>query len=242
MSINSISVAGSGYGVPPLVMIPPPPNPGVQATAHTTITGGSVTTITLDNVGAGYIQNPVPVQIVPSPFDPNYLAGNAIVQAQASVVPIGAGSVSAVLCTNSGAVTTIPTLTIAGTGGTSATATAVMLQTLVGATAYSLGAGYTTAVLQTIGGVTSASPIWTNPVSEGRLFIPRAATELLTVSGGSIAAGAGAANGTIYDSGLFTGTPSVLVAAGAGALITTSASVVPLLGSAAGTFRLTPGP
>ena len=100
LSLTTVSVAGSGYGVAPLLFIAEPPAPGVQATGYCTITGGSVTGVTLTNVGAGYIAAPSAV-IVPSPFDPNL--PTLPVQAVASFGVIGAGSITAILCTNNGA-------------------------------------------------------------------------------------------------------------------------------------------
>ena len=127
----SITAAGSGYGVAPLVMVPAPPAPGVAATMHAVIASGSVTSIIVDVVGAGYKLAP-PITIVPSPFDTNLLAGNPMTNATATATIGGAGTVGAVLCLNSGAPvgSVAPTLTITGTGGSGATATAVLQSAL----------------------------------------------------------------------------------------------------------------
>src|ERR1700761_398243 len=69
---------GAGYGVAPIVMIPPPPPAqsnsngvgGIQATAIAVIASGTVSSISIVNPGAGYPTAPTAV-IVPSPFDPN---------------------------------------------------------------------------------------------------------------------------------------------------------------------------
>ena len=239
LSVSTVSVAGAGYGVPPIVMIPPPAV-GVQATAYTTLTGGSVSAVTLNNVGAGYSTTPPLAVIVPSPFDPNLIAGNAITQATVVLATVGAGSVSAVICTNPGNAVgaTAPTLTIAGTGGSSATATAYNMLTLTGASVVSAGAGYTGgAYLTTIGGIPSATAVITNPLSESRDFIPRAAQVLMAAPAGASLSSVSA----IYDGGLFIGAPSAVLA-GLLAIPTSVASVTLTLGSAAGTFRLQPAP
>ena len=75
-----------------------------------------MTGVTLTNRGAGYLTAPA-LTILPNPADPNLLSTTAIVNATATAVLIGSGSIAAVICTNPGApVTTAPTLT---TGGTS---------------------------------------------------------------------------------------------------------------------------
>lgn len=55
----TVTQAGSGFLVPPLVVIDPPPQGGIQATAYAVLTaGGAISTITMDNVGAGYTASP----------------------------------------------------------------------------------------------------------------------------------------------------------------------------------------
>jgi hypothetical protein len=236
LSVSTVSVAGSGYGVPPIVMIPPPPYPGVQATAYSTITGGSVSGVTLNNVGAGYSTTSPLAVIVPSPFDPNLIAGNAITQATVVLGTIGAGSVSAVLCTNPGNAVgaTAPTLTIAGTGGSAATATAYNMLTLTGVSVVAAGAGYTGGgYLTTVGGIPSATAVVTNPLSESRDFVPRPAQTLMAAPAGASIASVS----TLIDGGLFIGTPTAVLT-GLDAIPTSVASVTLTLGSSVGTFRL----
>src|SRR5215469_6604407 len=65
----TVITAGTGYTVPPFVVIDPPGQQGVQATAYASIgTNGTVSAITVDNMGAGYLTAPN-VQIVPNPND-----------------------------------------------------------------------------------------------------------------------------------------------------------------------------
>lgn len=61
----NVAQAGSGFVVPPLILIDPPPQGGIQATATCTLTaGGAISTATLTNVGAGYTSLPN-VYVVP---------------------------------------------------------------------------------------------------------------------------------------------------------------------------------
>jgi hypothetical protein len=120
VATGSITAAGAGYTIPPLVLIPPPPVPGVPATAISVISSGSVTSITVINPGAGYLTAPVP-QILPGQTDPGTITSNAT----ATLTLTGAGTLTAVLLGNFGQpLTTAPTLTVAG-AGTTATVTTV---------------------------------------------------------------------------------------------------------------------
>jgi hypothetical protein len=63
----TITQGGSGFLVPPLILIDPPPQGGIQATAVATISAaGVITAITMQNVGAGYISTPA-FYVVPNP-------------------------------------------------------------------------------------------------------------------------------------------------------------------------------
>ncbi len=234
LSLTTISVAGSGYGIAPLLFIAEPPFPGVQATGHTVITGGSLTSIVLDNVGAGYPTPPTAV-IIPSPYDPNL--PTLPVQAVASFAIVGAGSVAAIICTNNGAPTgaTAPTLTISG-AGTSATATAVQCLTITGGSVAAGGAGFTQGGgAITVGGLTAAVPQYTNPAIQLTGAIPRQSQFGFFATGGSLIS-----ISTIYDGGLFFGTPTVLALPAGGSAQTTTASVTVTLGSNNDTARIVP--
>lgn len=235
LSITTVTPTGSGYGIAPLVFIPAPPSPGVQATGYATIASGTVSGVTLTNRGAGYLTAPT-ITILPNPADPNIASTTAIVNGSATAVLIGSGSISAILCTNPGApVTSAPTLTITGTGGSSATATAQLMLTLTGATVIGGGTGITDAgAFSTVGGVPTSTAVNTNPDIEGFSFIPRQASGGLANSGGSLVSVS-----TIYDGGLFVGaTPNLIVTPTAGSIGATGASVVALVGSANGLVRL----
>jgi hypothetical protein len=235
LSIVSVATAGSGFGIAPLVIIPAPPTPGVQATGYATITSGTVSGVTLNNRGAGYLTAPT-IAILPNPADPNLLSTTAIVNATVAVSLLGSGSVSAVYCTNPGApVTVAPTLTIAGTGGSSATAVAQLMLTLTGATVWSGGTGVTDAgAFISIGGVPTSTPVNTAPDIESTDFIPRPANGGLANTGGSLVSVS-----TIYDGGLFVGaTPTLIVTPTAGSVGATGPSITALVGSANATVRM----
>lgn len=223
-SVISVGTAGASYTMQPLVLIPAPPSPGVAATAVANISAGSVTGVTLTNIGAGYTSIPTAV-ILPNPADPNYAT---ITQASVVLGTVGSGKITAALCTNNGApVTSAPTLTPAGSTGTTATLTAVLLQTLTTLTMVSAGTGYDASTeVQTVGGLAGAGAN-TNPAIEMTNFRPRKASVKPTITGGTLAA-----TGTIYDGGLFavgTAPTAVILTNG---VPTTAASVTLGLGSA----------
>lgn len=117
----TVVAGGAGYTIPPLVLIPPPPAPGIQATATSALTSGAVSSITIRTAGAGYLTAP-PITIVPVQTDPGFTNG-LITNATATVALTGSGTLTGLLLVNFGApLTTAPTLTVSG-AGTSATAT-----------------------------------------------------------------------------------------------------------------------
>ena len=224
----SITAAGSGYTIPPVVLIPAPPSPGVQATAYAVISSGTVSAVTVTNQGAGYPVAPS-ITVLPDPYDPNY---GSVTNASLTAALTGSGAVTALLCTGNGAAqASAPTLTIAGVGA-SATATATMLWTGTGASVTAGGGGYgTTAEITTIGGVSSATAVMTNPQIEKSILKPRQAQMSLAASAGAVTSVA-----SIYDGGLFTGTPTTLVLADA--VVTTAATLALTLGSAPDTVTM----
>lgn len=235
LSVSTIANAGSGYGMAAELLIPQPPNPGVQATGYATMTGGSVTGVTLTNVGAGYITAPT-VIVIPNPYDPQLTSTTAIVPATVTLATVGSGSVAAVICTNSGAPpASVPTLTIAGAGA-SAAATPVMCNTMASGSVVAAGTGLTGgAAFITSGGIPSATPQYTNPATDLSRAIPRPAQGGFAATGGSLVSVS-----TIYDSGLFFGTPGIIVDPLAGYIQATAGSVTLALGSVADTVLLQP--
>lgn len=227
LSVSTISVAGANYTVPPLVMIPVPPNPGVQATAHAILASGTVSSIVLDNVGAGYISAPTAV-LEPHPFDVN---AGTITQATVVFALVNAGKITAALCTNNGAsLATLSalTLTAAGGAGSGATITPQILQTVTLASVVAGGAAWGTATAFAAvtaaggGGNTSVSAIG-NPAIEMTGFRPRQAIITGTCNaGGTITAA------TILDGGLFLSAPAVGAAIASGGTIPTTLASVAL--------------
>lgn len=139
----TITQAGSGFLVPPLIVIDPPPPGGIQATAIAILTaagGSGIATITMENVGAGYAATPN-FWIIPQP--PSYQGGPTGTIAPAANPPPGL---------------VYPTNAVPGNQNTSATGaqlTPVALTgsgTLTGVVIIDAGGGYTGAPTVTITG------------------------------------------------------------------------------------------
>lgn len=207
---GTMTAVGAGYGIAPIVMIPPPPpasnNPngvgGNAASAYTAIGSGTVSGFTFTAVGSGYPTAPIGV-IVPSPFDPNLATG--ITAATVTFSLTNSGAITGAFCTNPGTPLASPSgITLAVSGaGTNATLVANVLSSITAATVSGAGSGYGTlqALLTTIGGAPSLGSV-TNAELNGLSWRPRPAQIGLAVSAaanGTIAA----QNGTIYDGGLF---------------------------------------
>lgn len=218
LSLSTISNAGKNYGVAPLLFIPAPPNPGVQATGYCTIANGTVSAVSFENFGAGYLSAPTAV-ILPNPTDPNF---GTVTQATIVLVlnAANSGAICAALCTNSGAaLATLSalTLTAAGGGGSGATLQPVILQTVTGtsivAGGVGLGSASAPALITTVGGQPTSVSAIVNPAVELTKYRPRQAQ----ISGTANAGGTITAL-TIVDPGLFAGTPNAVVVPGAGGL------------------------
>lgn len=225
----TVVTAGSGYSIPPIIAIDPPPaGAGVQATAVATLSSGTISAITNINQGAGYLTAPN-VQVIPVPTDPNYVAGSVTNgTAGAAIISGDAGKLIAVLCTNNGdAVASAPTLTIGGAGVT-ATVASLWMSTVTGVTV--TGAGTTISASNFVysgGGGNTNVAAWAspgNPMVEYTGFIPRPFYGQATVGTGTITTVT-----TIYDSGLFLSTPSLVFVQGAA--IGTPVTLTPAMGS-----------
>ena len=80
----TVTQGGSGFLLPPLIMIDPPPVGGIQATAYATISAaGVVTGITMNQVGAGYTASP---NFYVFPQNPFY-SGSPVAGANANAFP-----------------------------------------------------------------------------------------------------------------------------------------------------------
>src|SRR5208282_1128264 len=217
LAVLSITAAGAGYGVAPLVFIPPAPPAqtnangvgGIQASAYAVIASGTVSAITFTNPGAGYPVAPIGL-IVPSPFDPNLSTG--ITAATVTFSLVGSGSITGALCTNNGVALANPanvTLTVAG-AGTNATIVPNVMQTILTCSTTGNGTGWGTvaAAITTVGGSASVGTITNSPEFNNIAFRPRPAQIQVTLTGaGTIAAQVG----TIYDGGLFLNKPNAVL-------------------------------
>jgi hypothetical protein len=250
ISGGTLAANGAGYGVPPIVMIPPPPPAqvnangvgGIPATAFAVISSGTVSSISITNPGAGYPVAPVAV-IVPSPFDPNLSVG--ITNATVAFTLASAGLLMGALVTNNGsplANGSLGSVTLSiGGAGSSGSLTANVLQTVVSGTLSSAGTGYGTGGVGfvTYGGAPLAGTITNSPEFNGIAFEPRPANIAVTAASVSLAAPA-----TIYDGGLFESAPgiSVLNVTVGGVAPTTIAALAAVMGSRNDTFIIQPGP
>lgn len=229
-SVSGVGQGGSGYGIAPLVFFDAPPVPGVQATGIAVLSSGSVSSITVIDQGAGYTAAPG-IAIYPNPADPNINA--SIVNALAVCSLTGAGSLTAVVCTNSGAaVASTMSLTVVGAGA-SATATPLFMQTATSVTVANAGAGYGTfTALTTSGGYnTTANPSFTNPTIQLYDYIPRQAQIALAMSGTGITSVT-----SITDGGLFLSTPVAVPLTNG--IISTVSTLTVVLGSANTTVKM----
>jgi hypothetical protein len=241
LSVSTVSVVGKNYTIAPEVFIPAPPSPGVPATAHSTIANGTVATVVLDNVGAGYPSAPIAV-IQPSPFDVNL---GTITQATVTLVLNAAlsGAITAAYPINNGApLATLSalTLTAAGGAGTGATLTPQIMQTIIGNSVVAGGVGFGNAtqgpiIVATGGPAASVSAIG-NPIVElAPTYRSRQAWGTGTTNaGGTISAI------TFEDTGLFINTPTFAVIPGAGGIVGTAASVTLTMGALNDTILLQP--
>ena len=240
LSVSTVSVIGANYTIAPEVFIPAPPTPGVQATAYSTITNGTVTSVSLVNFGAGYTSATLNAVLIPSPSDPNI---GTITQATCVLVlnAANSGAITAALCTNNGApLATLSalTLTAAGGAGSGATITPCVMQTVASATATAGGGGWGNAAapafVTTSGGTPASVSAIKNPAIEQTGYIPRQAQITTTTSStGAISAP------VVVDGGLFVGTPTAVIIGG-GTLPTTLASISLTMGTANTTALLQP--
>jgi hypothetical protein len=190
-----------------------------------------VSSISIINPGAGYPSAPTPV-IVPSPFDPNLIAGNSITQAAVAFSLTSAGAITGVLVTNNGS--PLPngslssmTLSVGGAGAT-ATLSPNVMQSIVSGTLSSAGTGYGTGGVGfvTYGGGPVSGGITNNPEALHLAWTPRPANVAVTAASVSLAAPA-----TIYDGGLFLSAPSVVALGPTTGGLSTAAGIAVVMGS-----------
>lgn len=206
----TVTNGGTNYQYNPLVFIDPPGygsgNNGLQATGYATISNGAVSSITIDNQGAGYITVPN-IYIINDPRDTQG-AG-----ASATATLTGAGTVTGLLCTNPGTpLATLPTFTITSSVGSGAAATAIMVRTISAYTVTTSGSGYSgTVEITALGSGLSGSPALANPRYTTNLVRTRAATIIASISAGGITS----SGQTVIDGGIYAGSsPTALIIGG----------------------------
>ena len=208
VSTITVTNGGNNYQYPPIVTVQSPAAPGVQATAYATLTGGVVTAVTVNDVGANYSAG---APVVSFSNDPRDNTGNG---ASAVANLAGSGQVVALLCTNFGTPTGIstsgvlPTITITG-GTTTATAVPVMDWSVTSYTVTSAGSGYTNYVAVTGYAVASGTAAFTNPTIQSNLLVGGVVQAAATVSGGTIVTG-----GTVFNGGHYAQAPSLVTFGG----------------------------
>lgn len=239
-AINStvtITTAGLGYTYAPTLVVSPPPIGGVQATVVAAVAASAISAVTVVNQGAGYTSAPT-ITVIPDPRDT--ITTQAVLTVNATLT--GAGTITAVICTNPGIPqTAVPTLSFTGGGGASAAATVVMCFAATGFTVGAGGAAYGNAqpfLVITGGGIVGGTAgAVVNPVLDRQLFYPRQAN----FSGVSTAGGAITATGLVVnDPGVFQAVPAGFVIAGGSGLATTVGQVTITVGGASDTSLLFP--
>lgn len=206
-SVTLPTFKGANYTYPPAVLVSPPPPGGIPCTAKAVISGGALTSITVQNQGAGYSVVPT-FTFVSDPKDPNnptYFPStatpiNPILTATATLT--GSGTVTALVVTDPGnPLTATPTFTFSP--ASTIAATALMNYTVTNFTVAAGGAVYGNAqpffLYGSNPGISAATPIYTNPAIEKGITQMR----MPVINGTSTAGGAiQTTSSIIVDAGL----------------------------------------
>ena len=221
----TVTNGGTGYTYPPLVLISPPPSPGVQATAYCTLSGSAVSTVTITDQGAGYTAPPT-ITFVNDPRE----GQNGVTQgsgAAAVATLTGSGTITAVLVLDHGTpLTSAPSITFTGGGYTStAVGGPIMCWTITAITVSVSGSGYAAPVIISAYDSALAASIYTNPTTQSALVKGRNAFIVGAVSSAQLTA-----TGTVVkDGGIYYGTPNLFAYGfipGAGATVATMAGTM----------------
>lgn len=230
-----VSNGGTNYGYAPQVIFDAPPTPGYQATGYCTLSAGAVSTVTVVDQGAGYINAPgVTFRNDPREGSNGVTVGSG---AAAYTTLTGAGTLTGLWPLDHGTpLTSAPTLSFSSGA---AAATVLMDFTLTGYTATVGGALYTTAgaagavEVSGVGGFVAAGAN-TNPTMErGSLRRRRARIYAPTTTAGAITA----TGAIVDDGGHYEAVPSVIIEGGS-AVITTAATLALGVGGTTDTFAL----
>jgi hypothetical protein len=234
----TVTNGGVNYTYPPIVAIAAPPAGGVQATGYCTLTTGVVTSVTIIDQGAGYASAPV-ITFFNDPREG--LNGTTVGYNAAAIATLtGAGTITALLCidhgnpiaSTAGSATALPTLTISPALG-SAAASPIMDWSIIGivSSGYNAGAGITAPAalitgVEVVNGTVNATVL--NPTLQRNLVKLRLAM-LYNVTTGS-ALGAYNSATTVYDGGIYTGTPLAIVETSPSTTVTTAPVVTFTMG------------
>lgn len=189
----TVTSGGAAYTIPPLVEFSKPAPGGLQATGHAVLTAGVVTSIVVDNQGAGYPKgvNPI-VTLTRAPGDTTGYGATATAILDAAE---DGKLVAVTMNDNGGGYVAVPSITIAGLAGSPA-ATAIMCFTVVTATTVTGGTNYTNgAQVRYVAGHTAGSNTTTNPLYTTGLYQIRDGYQSLTTT-------AGGTGGVVIDGGL----------------------------------------
>ncbi len=206
----TISAAGSGYTLPPILIVKPPASQGstpfVPATATCTISAGAINSVTVTNQGAGYVAAPT-IVVVNQAADTTGSGGLLTINPTLA----GSGQLTWMGPSYNGTpLTAVPTFTFSP--ASTIAATAVMNFTVTGYTVTTAGAALGNALPYLVTGVstvaTGTASAWTNPFSDNGLAMQRPAK----IYGTSTAGGAAQTGGVIMDAGYgFPGVPTLFV-------------------------------
>ncbi len=239
--------SGAGYGIAPIALIPAPANyqvnpngvGGVPASGYVGIASGTCVAagFTFTNPGAGYASAPLAIALLPTPTDPNLATGITLATVGFSLT--SASLLMAALCTNNGApLAAIGGITLTVNGGTTASVSCCVMQTVTAATVAGAGVGYVGAgPVFSSGGVPPQGDIGNGPDSLYLSWFPRPVN--MAITGATSAAPA-----VIYDGGLFLGTaPTPYFPPNSGSLaLTTVATVTFIMGSRPDIAVIQPAP
>ena len=242
----TVSNGGSGYTYPPICVISPPPTitngGGICATATCTLSSGALSTVTITNQGAGYTSAPM-INFINDPREnPNIpITGTTVTQgsgAAAILTLTGAKTVTGLVCQDhgTGGQSAVVTLTPSGGAGASATALVIMCWTITATavgTAGNIGSGSAVWITAEDNFYTSAAA-YTNPDTQANLVTIRKADIRGVVTTNTL-------TGTpvVYDGGIYTTSPTVLVLANA-SVVTTAPVVTATLGGTTDTSYVMP--
>ena len=173
------------------------------------------------------------VQSVPTPgfwsnTPPDFLSVTTGYGAAAVATLTGAGTVTSLLCVDhgQGGLTSLPTLSFAGGGGSSAAATAIMCWSITAYAVTTAGTGFTTVpYITAFDNFPSTSPAYTNTQTQAGLVATHDARIIGALSGSGITA----TGQSVLDGGIYTSVPTIIVQ-NSGVLITGSAALTATMG------------